>query len=188
MTHEVDRPEFWEALYQKGSDGWQLDEEAPALDDLLAKRPPGPKGGRVAVLGCGRGHDARRFARAGYRVTGFDFAETAIQDARSLALEEGLEMVFEREDVFRIADVHPGEFDLAWERRRGFLPSCQRRATQASPGSWTPASESSTSGVSTPASRRSCWLATTLAARSRAETGKKLTKSTPCEPRPITCR
>mgnify|MGYP001616962191 CR=1 FL=1 len=40
-------------------------------------RRPARRGGRgrVAVLGCGRGHDARAFAARGHEVIGYDFAE-----------------------------------------------------------------------------------------------------------------
>ena len=52
----VSSPAFWEDLYQRHGDGWELGGPAPALVDFVEATPP-PRG-RVAVPGCGRGHDA----------------------------------------------------------------------------------------------------------------------------------
>jgi methyl halide transferase len=60
----VDAPDFWDGLYAMGGDGWELGQPAPALVDFVEQTPP-PRG-RVAVLGCGRGHDARFLAARGY--------------------------------------------------------------------------------------------------------------------------
>ena len=115
MTSEVSRPAFWEGLYQAKDDGWEVGEPAPPLVRILSGEPPAPTGGKVAVIGCGRGHDARLFARHGYQVWGFDFTEYAIREARRLAEEEGLDVHFEERDVFRLPDEYTGSFDLVWE-------------------------------------------------------------------------
>src|SRR6185503_17291959 len=60
---------FWQGLYDRGSDRWELGRPTPSLAAQLGHRPP-PRG-TVAVPGCGRGHDARLLARQGYRVIGF---------------------------------------------------------------------------------------------------------------------
>ncbi|MFQ5521475.1 MAG: class I SAM-dependent methyltransferase [Candidatus Methylomirabilia bacterium] len=109
----VNKPAFWDGLYERGGDRWELRREAPPLAEYLRRAPP-PRG-KVAVLGCGRGHDARLFARLGYRVWGFDFAARAIQDARALAEREDLEIVFEQRDVFDLAEHYAGFFDGIWE-------------------------------------------------------------------------
>jgi len=70
---------------------------------------------RVAVLGCGRGHDARLFASRGYRVWGFDFATAAIDDARRLAAAAGLAIAFEQRDIFTLGADYAGTFDGIWE-------------------------------------------------------------------------
>jgi SAM-dependent methyltransferase len=69
----------------------------------------------VAVPGCGRGHDARLLARAGYRVAGFDFAEAAIGEARDLARVDRVDVSFEQRDVFGLATDRAGAFDGVWE-------------------------------------------------------------------------
>ena len=70
---------------------------------------------RVAVPGAGRGHDARLLARHGYRVTAFDFADSAVAEARRLAAAEGVEVAVEQRDVFTLGQDCAGAFDGVWE-------------------------------------------------------------------------
>ncbi|HEV8306468.1 MAG TPA: methyltransferase domain-containing protein [Methylomirabilota bacterium] len=109
----VSEPAFWRGLYERGGDRWDLGRPTPPLVEYLARhRLPGE---RVAVPGCGRGHDARAFARIGFHVWGFDFAPQAIGEARTLAAAEGLPIVFEERDVFGLAADYAGFFDGVWE-------------------------------------------------------------------------
>ena len=109
----VGGPAFWRDLYARGDDRWELGRPSPSLDAHLARSAPPP--GRVAVLGCGRGHDGRLLARRGYRVWGFDFAPEPLQAARELALREGLDVAFEQRDIFTLAGSHAAFFDGIWE-------------------------------------------------------------------------
>ena len=52
---DVDRPDFWDGKYDRKEDGWELGVPAPPLVRLLRESPPAQ--GRVAVPGCGRGHE-----------------------------------------------------------------------------------------------------------------------------------
>src|SRR5438552_3769696 len=106
-------PEFWEDVYARGGDGWELGRPAPPLVDVLDTMPP-PRG-RVAVPGCGRGHDARLLAARGYDVTGFDFAPAALSQARALAAREGVAATFDGRDVFTLGRELPNAFDGVWE-------------------------------------------------------------------------
>ena len=106
---------YWEGLYAERQDGWELGEPAPALEGWLASGRAFAPGARVAVPGCGRGHDARLLARHGCAVTGFDFAEVAVTEARQLAARERLAAAFEQRDVFTLAADYGGAFDAAWE-------------------------------------------------------------------------
>ena len=111
---------FWQALYDAGHDGWELGAPAPALADWLDDGGafPSPESGtpaRVAVPGAGRGHDARLLARRGYRVSGFDWAPSAIADASRLAAADGVDVAFEAHDVFTLATPYAGAFDGVWE-------------------------------------------------------------------------
>lgn len=109
----VNEAAFWQGLYDRREDGWELGQPAPPLADHLARTPP--PHGRVAVLGCGRGHDCRLLAKAGYEVWGFDFAAQAIGAARALAKLEKLDIVFEQRDIFDLATDYQGFFDGVWE-------------------------------------------------------------------------
>jgi len=111
----VSAPAFWEALYASSQDGWELGEPAPSLVAWLDGGGSFASGARVAVPGCGRGHDARLLARHGFAVTGFDFAEAAVTEARELASRERLAVTFEQRDVFTLAEDYAGGFDGVWE-------------------------------------------------------------------------
>jgi SAM-dependent methyltransferase len=109
----VSTPEFWERLYTIGGDGWDLKAASRPLVDFVSSTPP-PRG-RVAVPGCGRGHDARFLAAQGYDVTGFDFSPIAIREARALAARDRVVVRYEQRDIFTLAADHAHAFDGAWE-------------------------------------------------------------------------
>ncbi|MBM4441949.1 MAG: methyltransferase domain-containing protein [Candidatus Rokubacteria bacterium] len=110
---DVSAAAFWDGLYARGADGWEMGQPAPPLVDFVERTPP-PRG-RVAVPGCGRGHDARFLARHGYDVTGFDFSPAAIEAARALARAEKADVGFEARDVFSLAADYTHAFDGVWE-------------------------------------------------------------------------
>jgi len=109
----VDAPDFWDGLYATGGDGWELGQPAPALVDFVEQTPP-PRG-RVAVLGCGRGHDARFLATRGYEVVGYDFSSAAVTAARALARRDGVKVEFEQRDIFTLGREAAHAFDGVWE-------------------------------------------------------------------------
>jgi len=116
----VSAPAFWENLYGTGEDAWDLGRPAPPLAAWLEAGGTFESGrsgepARIAVPGCGRGHDARLLARRGYRVWGFDFAEPAVTAARELGQRDGVDVRFEQRDVFGLAADHAGFFDSVWE-------------------------------------------------------------------------
>lgn len=117
----VSDPAFWEGLYERRQDGFDLRRETPVLARLLEESVV-PAGARVAVPGCGRGHDARLLSRSGRPTWGFDFAPTAIAEARRLAASDFVAagpdpapLVFEERDVFTLPDAYPAAFDAVWE-------------------------------------------------------------------------
>jgi cyclopropane fatty-acyl-phospholipid synthase-like methyltransferase len=77
MTKETD----WQERYQTEDTPWDKGEPAPGLVDWLKKQTLDPDA-RVLVPGCGRGHDASAWAKAGFDTTGMDLAEIALSDAR----------------------------------------------------------------------------------------------------------
>jgi SAM-dependent methyltransferase len=109
----VSLPDFWQNLYEGGGDGWEIGAPAPPLVSFIETTPL-PRG-RVAVLGCGRGHDARYLARQAYDTVGFDFSPAAVRDARTRARAEGVEVTFEERDIFALGREHANAFDGVWE-------------------------------------------------------------------------
>ncbi|MBI3270166.1 MAG: methyltransferase domain-containing protein [Planctomycetes bacterium] len=106
-------PGTWEGWYRTGEDGWDKGAVAPPLARLAAEGVLAPC--RLAVLGCGRGHDALHFARLGFDVTAVDFAETACREARSRAAASGLALTVLQRDVFTLAPAYEGTFDAVLE-------------------------------------------------------------------------
>jgi len=109
----VNAPDFWDGLYDHGGDGWDLGQPSPPLVDVVERTPP--PGGRVAVVGCGRGHDARFLARHGYEVVGYDFSSRALTAARALARRDGVSVTFEQRDIFTLGRDAAHAFDGVWE-------------------------------------------------------------------------
>jgi SAM-dependent methyltransferase len=138
---DVSAPAFWEDLYAQGRDGWEMGRPAPPLVDFVEATPP-PRG-RVAVPGCGRGHDARFLAAHGYDVTGFDFSPAAVHAAETLARDEHVDVAFEQRDIFSLAGDATHAFDGAWEYTCYCAIDPRRRdeyvrtlATIVKPGGW----------------------------------------------------
>jgi SAM-dependent methyltransferase len=110
---DVSRSAFWEDLYTRRGDGWELGGPAPPLVDVLDRTPP-PRGW-VLVPGCGRGHDARLLARRGYEVVAVDFSASALRDARALARRDGVRVTFVERDLFSLDREFANAFDGVWE-------------------------------------------------------------------------
>jgi methyl halide transferase len=102
----------WEARYQSGDMPWEKGEASPGLVDFLAAHPELPKE-TVCVPGCGTGHDARVWARAGFAVTGYDLAPSAIKLSRERTAAAGLTADFFQGDFLR--DEPPRKFDWLFE-------------------------------------------------------------------------
>ena len=77
MVSETD----WEERYQNQDTPWDKGEPAPGLLDWL-KQNTLNSDCRVLVPGCGRGHDASAWAKAGFETTGIDLSNLALSDAR----------------------------------------------------------------------------------------------------------
>ena len=92
---------FWDRRYQEGSDGWELGQAAPPLQDFLSHHPLAPQPpGQVLVPGCGRGHEARLLAGLGFAAVGLDFSAEAITAARQLAAPPGASLLWLQADLF----------------------------------------------------------------------------------------
>ena len=102
----------WEERYRTRDMPWEKGAPSPGLVDFLEAQPRlGP--GSVLVPGCGSGHDAREFARHGFRATGLDLAPSAVELARARTAEAGLKAEFRLGDFLK--DEPPEAFDWIFE-------------------------------------------------------------------------
>lgn len=106
--------EGWNRRYAEGTARWDLGEAPPVLERLIAGLDGGPR--RVLVPGAGRGHDAIAWARAGHVATAVDFAPLAVEGARRLAAQRGVELELVEADIFDLPTRLHGAFDLVWEQ------------------------------------------------------------------------
>ncbi|GIK51748.1 MAG: Thiopurine S-methyltransferase [Planctomycetes bacterium] len=132
---EVSHSRYWNDIYSKPEDpGWTLGQAAPPLAHWLKTARPQP--GRVAVLGCGYGHDTALFAQAGFDAWGYDFAPLAIERARQAGHEAGKgSLTFVQADFFDLPKTELGAFDYVYEytsfvaiepaRRSEYATMCQ---------------------------------------------------------------
>jgi SAM-dependent methyltransferase len=102
----------WEARYQTKDMPWEKGAPSPGLVDFLTSHPSLPRG-TVLVPGCGTGHDARAWAAAGFTVTGYDIAPSAIRLGREKTAAAGLCVEFVQGDF--LADPAPRRFDWIFE-------------------------------------------------------------------------
>ena len=99
----------WNRIYEEEArPGWDMDGPTPLIGELLGAAPLAP-GARVAVPGCGFGHDAAELARLGFRVEAFDIAPLAVAGARA---RHGEAVVWRLEDWFT---VEAGPFDAVFD-------------------------------------------------------------------------
>jgi methyl halide transferase len=104
----------WEDRYQAESTPWDLGRPAPAFEHLLDSNQAPPPGS-IAVLGCGKGHDALLFAAAGFEVVGFDFAQSPIEQAQASATAKNLKAQFLQRDIFDLVPEFLQDFDFVLE-------------------------------------------------------------------------
>jgi len=103
---------IWEQRYQTHDMPWEKGEPSPGLVDFLATHKNLP-GETVCVPGGGTGHDAREWAKAGFRVYGYDLAPSAIELSRKKTEAAGLHIEFRLTDFLR--DEPPFQFDWLFE-------------------------------------------------------------------------
>lgn len=127
---DLSHPDYWNDLYRASDTGWDKGRPAPPLVRLLGGSLV-PRGAPLVVLGAGRGHDALEAARAGYAVTAVDFAEEAVKAIRAASRDQAIPLEALQQDVFRLADSHPGAFDGALEHTSFCAIDPARRAEYA---------------------------------------------------------
>ncbi len=98
---------YWQARYDQGKTGWDRGAASPTLLRWLAAGDLQPC--RILVPGCGRGHEVVALAKAGFDVTGVDFAPAAVETVRAHLAGEGLAAVIVQSDVFAYRPDRPFE-------------------------------------------------------------------------------
>jgi SAM-dependent methyltransferase len=104
--------DYWEKLYQAGDMRWEKGAPSPGLVDFLASHRD-LSGETVCVPGGGTGHDACEWAKAGFRVYGYDIAPSAVRLSAERARTNGLRAEFRCADFLR--DEPPFPFDWVFE-------------------------------------------------------------------------
>jgi SAM-dependent methyltransferase len=113
----VSAPEFWEDQWAAGQD-WDTGEATPPMARMISALTVL---GDAAVIGCGRGHEARALVRRGWpRVVGVDFAEAALAAAREAEAldapwEDRPRVAWRLQDFFTLGQTDPAAFDLVVE-------------------------------------------------------------------------
>ncbi len=111
---------WFDAVYREASGEparvpWAREGPCPFLVAWLNARAPAlvRPGGRVAVVGCGLGHDAVELINRGYDVCAFDCSPTAVEWARRLHPEHA--EAFATMDLFRLPTRMQRRFDFVVE-------------------------------------------------------------------------
>jgi ubiquinone/menaquinone biosynthesis C-methylase UbiE len=89
---------------------WDTGVSPPELLDFIQNHKPG----RAIDLGCGTGTNVITLARAGWRVTGVDFAPRAVNLARQKLKEAGVQADLAVKDATKLDGIN-GPFDLAFD-------------------------------------------------------------------------
>ena len=89
---------------------WDTGISPPELLEFIESHTPG----RAIDLGCGTGTNIITLARAGWQVTGVDFAPRAITLARRKLKEAGIDADVNVKDVTRLNGIQ-GPYDLAFD-------------------------------------------------------------------------
>ena len=112
MTDNVNSARKWEADYARNTDGWDLGGPTPIFKRLAESGQFKPGG--MIVLGAGRGHDAREFARHGFDVTAVDFASQAVKEMQRLA-DPAAPVEILQHDIFTLPETLNHSFDYVLE-------------------------------------------------------------------------
>ncbi len=108
----VTQPKFWSEQYIEQKTPWDLGKPSPSLVWALQKFKL-PKM-RIAVLGCGSGHDAHYFSSLGHKTIGFDFSSEALQVAKK-QYGENSNLKWCQQDLLNLETQYFQQFDLVFD-------------------------------------------------------------------------
>jgi cyclopropane fatty-acyl-phospholipid synthase-like methyltransferase len=104
MAQNIPRKEHFQQAYD-GKAPWDIGKPQPVFVDAAEQIT-----GSLLDAGCGTGENALFFAGRGHEVTGIDFLEHPIAEAKRKALDRGLEATFLVMDALHLEDI-PEVFD-----------------------------------------------------------------------------
>lgn len=111
-THGPDRA-FWQQRFADRQTPWDRGAPSPQLAHWLADGTLAA-GQRVAVPGCGSGHEVLTLAQAGCEVTAIDYAEAAVNLTRGRLAAAGVRAELAQADVLTWQPTAP--LDLVYEQ------------------------------------------------------------------------
>ena len=121
---DANRRTYWNERYQEEGLIFGAEPNVFVAEALGSLEP-----GRALDLGCGPGRNAVWLAAKGHRVTAVDLSDTAVDHARRLAAEAGVEIDTRQADLTTWRP-EPGAFDLVLLSYL-HLPESARRAVHA---------------------------------------------------------
>ncbi|UCG26044.1 MAG: methyltransferase domain-containing protein [Chloroflexota bacterium] len=104
----VNSSDFWDKLYRSDQFHWDLGKATPVFRRLAESGTLKPAA--MLVLGAGRGHDARLFARHGFQVTAVDFSAEAVAAMNELA-DPQFPVEIVQDDFFSLPAAWNNRFD-----------------------------------------------------------------------------
>ena len=78
--------------------------------DFIEKEINYNKEAKIIDIGCGTGRHSIELARRGYKVVGVDLSESMLKRAKQKAIEENLQIIFEKQDARDLSYLN--QFDL----------------------------------------------------------------------------
>lgn len=114
---EVQKESFWGERFQNWKSNnekppWDLEGPLPPLRDIITQLKIMKQ--RVAIMGCGAGHDAHYLASLGHIVTAFDISADAIEKAKSLYPEND-NLKYVQMDLLNPDPKQFGHYELVFE-------------------------------------------------------------------------
>jgi SAM-dependent methyltransferase len=118
------QPDWYETFFTAlPNEFWRRAAPDPQ-DDIafLTARLDVPRGARVVDVPCGSGRHSLALAALGYRVTGYDISQEAIDHARRRAAEAGLDATFRRAEMRDLPPSRDADLALCLGNSLGYLP------------------------------------------------------------------
>jgi SAM-dependent methyltransferase len=94
---------LFKAFYRLGFTPWDGHQLATSLQDLV-EGPSALPAGVALDIGCGTGDTSIYLAQQGWKVTGVDFVQKAVDKARAKAQSAGVDVDFRRGDATRLTE------------------------------------------------------------------------------------